>query len=119
MMLAAFLGTIVDHYFVSKNLYYFPIRPFPQLFSINIGFTLVVLPIFVFIFLRLMSVVNKWGRLGLILFLSLLAPILERLAEACGLFIHSNDWKHLYSFFGYLVFLTITYRIYLWTNPRR
>ncbi|MFJ7730111.1 CBO0543 family protein [Neobacillus sp. NPDC097160] len=107
MVLASLLGTYLDLYFVGKQLYQFPMRPFPEIFSINIAFTLVGLPILVMIFLRCISQLNKWGKAGVILFASLLMPIFEKLAEELGWFVHANGWKHLYTCFGYLLFLTI------------
>jgi len=107
MVLASLLGTYLDLYFVGKQLYQFPMRPFPEIFSINIAFTLLGLPILVMIFLRCISQVNKWGKAGVILFTSLLMPIFEKLAEVLGLFVHTEGWQHFYTFFGYLLFLTI------------
>jgi hypothetical protein len=109
VLLATLLGTYLDLYFVGKQMYQFPLRPWPEIFSINIAFTLVGLPILIFVFLRITNQVNNWGKVGLILFLSLLMSIFEKLAEQFGWFVHSNEWKHLYTFFGYLFFLTIIY----------
>jgi hypothetical protein len=119
MLLAILMGTLLDIYFVGQKIYAFPIRPFPELFSFNIGFTFVVLPAGVVIFLYVMELVNGWGKAGVVLFLSLLGPIMERLAEVFGLFAHTNEWQHLYTFFGYLLFLTILYGFYLWIEKRR
>jgi hypothetical protein len=113
-VLASLLGTYLDHYFVGKGLYQFPLRPFPTIFSVNIAFTLVGLPIFVMIFTHCISQVNGWGKAGIILFVSLLMPILERLAEELGMFVHSNKWAHIYTFFGYLLFLTIITLFFQW-----
>jgi len=107
MVLASLLGTYLDLYFVGKQLYQFPKRPLPEIFSINIAFTLVGLPILVMIFLRCISQVNNWGKAGIVLFASLLMPIFEKLAEVLGMFIHAEGWQHFYTFFGYLIFLTI------------
>ncbi|MFK9092807.1 CBO0543 family protein [Bacillus salipaludis] len=107
MVLASLLGTYLDLYFVGKQLYQFPMRPFSEIFSINIAFTLVGLPILVMIFLRCISKLNKWGKAGVILFVSLLMPIFEKFAEELGWFVHADGWKHLYTCFGYLLFLTI------------
>jgi hypothetical protein len=45
------------------------------------------------------------GKVGLIFILSLLAAMLERLAENLGFFIHSDGFRHSYSFIGYFSFL--------------
>ncbi|MBT2738467.1 hypothetical protein J7E66_27805 [Bacillus sp. ISL-7] len=115
MLLASLLATYLDLFFVGKHIYRFPLRPMPTIFPINIVFTLVVLPVLVFAFLRVMDQVNKWGKLGLIVFISLLMPILEKLTEVFGWFDHNENWSHLYTFFGYLLFLTILYSFYTWT----
>ena len=114
MVIASLLGTYLDLYFVGKQLYQFPMRPFPEIFSINIAFTLLGLPILVMIFLRCISQVNKWGKAGVILFTSLLMPIFEKLAEVLGLFVHTEGWQHFYTFFGYLLFLTIITLFFEW-----
>jgi hypothetical protein len=107
MVLATLLGTFLDIFLVCKQLYEFPIRPLPEIFSINIFYSFIGLPILVFIFLRTISQLNKWGRVGIILFFSLLMAIVEKLAEVLGLFVHSARWEHLYTFLGYMFFLTV------------
>ena len=118
MVLVSLLGTMLDHIFVEKKYYEFPIRPLPQYFSINIGFTFVVLPLFILFYLHMMKLINQWGKAGLILFISLLMPIFEKIAELCGLFAHSANWNHLYTFFGYLVFLPLVYSFYHWVENK-
>ncbi|MCL6574220.1 MAG: hypothetical protein K6T88_21495 [Bacillus sp. (in: Bacteria)] len=95
-------------------MYQFPLRPWPEIFSINIAFTLIVLPILVFVYLQIINQVNKWGKIGIILFLSLLMPIFEKSAEQFGWFVHSEEWTHLYSFMGYLLFFLFIYSFYHW-----
>ncbi|WP_244440987.1 CBO0543 family protein [Neobacillus jeddahensis] len=112
------MGTYLDLYFVGKQFYQFPHRPFPEIFSINIAFTLVGLPVLIFVYLWCITQVTKWGRIGILLFVSLLMPILEKLAEVLGWFDHSDEWKHLYTFFGYLIFLTIVSIINSWMEKR-
>jgi len=91
----------------------------PDVFSINIAFPLVGLPILVFVFLRVMNRVNKWGKMGLILFISLLMTIFEKFSELIGWFAHANTWNHLYTFFGYLLFLMIIYSFYMGLAKRK
>ena len=116
LILAALLGTSLDLYFVGKKMYMFPIRPYPEVLSFNIAFTFVGLPILILVYLIMMNKVTKWGKAGIILFLSLLMPIFERFSELFGLFEHSSEWKHIYSFFGYLVFLSFIFLFYRLTN---
>ncbi|WP_338112629.1 CBO0543 family protein [Paenibacillus dendritiformis] len=75
------LGTYLDLYFVGKGLYHFPHRLLPEIFSIHIVFTLIGLPILTMVFLYSLSQVNRWGKAGIILFVSLLMPIFEKRAE--------------------------------------
>src|SRR3954466_7387602 len=100
VILGSLVATYLDLFFVGKQLYRFPIRPMPEIFSINIAFTLAGLPVLVFVFLSIMNQLNKWGKAGLILLLSLLMPILEKLAEVIGWFEHSEQWEHLYTSLG-------------------
>ncbi|WP_318538228.1 CBO0543 family protein [Geobacillus thermoleovorans] len=44
-LLSSWAGTYLDLYFTGKGVYVFPKRPFPSLFSIDIFFTMVVLPL--------------------------------------------------------------------------
>jgi len=119
MFLSSILGTFLDLYFVEKRLYEFPMRFLPKVFSINIVFTLVILPVFVVFYLYIMDQLNRWGKAGLILLLSLLMPIFEKLSEVLGFFAHSDDWKHIYTFFGYLVFLRMIYAFHQWLENRK
>jgi len=68
--------------------------------------------------LRSIAQLSKRGKAGVILFVSLLMPILERLAELLGLFTHSEDWNHLYSFFGYGLFLTVVMFFHEWMRKQ-
>lgn len=118
-LLGSLLGTYLDLYFVGKGWYQFLGRPWPEIFSINLAFTLGVLPVAVVVFLYCMSLVNNWGKAGIILLASLLAPIMERFAEEIGLFVHSDQWVHLYSFFGYMLFLLMMTGFYYWLEKNR
>ncbi|MCQ6276311.1 hypothetical protein JMM81_15420 [Bacillus sp. V3B] len=119
ILLASLLGTYLDLYFVGKGLYSFPMRPFPEIFSINITFTLVGLPLLIGFFLLICHKVTLWKKVGLILVLSLFMSIIEKKAEAWGLFIHHESWKHIYSFMGYTLYLTVIYSFYSWLKRIR
>ena len=117
-VLGSLLGTYLDLYFVGKGLYHFPHRLFPEIFSIHIVFTLIGLPILTMVFLYCLSQANRWGRVGIIISVSLLMPIFEKIAERLGVFVHSEKWMHLYSFFGYLLFFAIISGVYFWLKKR-
>ncbi|MDR6998483.1 hypothetical protein J2Y67_000911 [Neobacillus niacini] len=65
-----------------------------------------------------MKRVNGWGKAGMILFLSLFMPIMEKLSELLGLFAHTSEWKHLYTAGGYLIFLTVIYGFFQWLENK-
>lgn len=110
VIFASLLGTYAELFFVGKGYYEFSVRPFPYIFSINILFTLIVLPLFTWVFLYLANkMVSGWERLVFMIFLSLLASIAERVAVRLGLLATSEQWSHYYSFFGYFLFLVLVW----------
>ncbi|MGM0900866.1 MAG: CBO0543 family protein [Bacillota bacterium] len=116
LLLASLFGTYLDLYFAGKDYYSFPMRPFPEIFSIHIGFTLVGIPVMVAGFLFICTRLTTKKRVAFILLLSIMMSVFEKLAESFGYFVHSDVWKHYNSFFGYFVFLMIIYQFYTWTN---
>ena len=108
------MGTYLDLYFTGKGLYSFPIRPLSSIFSINIAFTLVGLPLLTSIYLYFANKINAWQKAGLILLISLMMSIAEKQAETFGFFAHHESWLHMYSFFGYLIYLTWIEIFYKW-----
>lgn len=113
-ILATFLATYLDLWFIGKEFYTFPHRPFPTIFSINVYFTLVFIPIFTII---VISILKRLSPLLIFLFialLSLLTPIMEQIAEQIGMFQHSSQWQHYYSIIGYFVFIFIIWKFYNW-----
>nr|WP_283247409.1 CBO0543 family protein [Lederbergia citrea] len=116
ILFASLFGTYLDLYLVGKNIYEFPIRPFPTIFSINIAFTMAGLPFLTWMFLFVMNRINRWKRLVLIFTLSIICPAIEKMSEHFGLFFHSEKWSHSYSFFGYFLFLIIVWSVFKWCN---
>ncbi|MBU8878547.1 hypothetical protein BGM26_06030 [Bacillus sp. FJAT-29790] len=116
IVFAALLGTYLDLYFVEKKLYEFPVRPFPELFSINISFTLITLPLLTGVFLFIAQRLNRVGRCCLLVAASALTPVVEMYSEKWGFFRHTGSWNHAYSILGYLLFLIIIWHVFKWTN---
>ncbi|MGE7880640.1 CBO0543 family protein [Bacillus sp. NPDC094077] len=112
--LSSIIGTCLDIFFVTKQIYSFPIRPFPSIFSVNIGFTLLVLPILTTIFIQISKTLSAISRSLFIISIGICASIFEQIAEELGLFVHSADWDHIYSLFGYIIFLSFIWRVYNW-----
>ncbi|WP_433770119.1 CBO0543 family protein [Bacillus wiedmannii] len=114
IFLSSVIGTCLDVFFVTKQIYFFPVRPFPSIFSVNIGFTLFVLPILTAAFIQISKTLSAVSRTLLIISIGICASIFEQFAEKRGLFIHSADWHHTYSLFGYIIFLSFIWRVYNW-----
>jgi len=106
----------LDLIFVGKQVYFFPARPFSSVMTINIAFTLAVLPIMAAVFLQLMEKRHLPGKMAIILLISLLMSVLERVSESLGLFVHSESWSHMYTFFGTFLYLIAVYQFHKWMS---
>ncbi|WP_233269463.1 CBO0543 family protein [Alteribacillus sp. YIM 98480] len=111
-LFASLVGTYLDLLFVGIGVYHFPIRLFPEIFTINIGFTLLLLPLFTVFFLLAARRVSSLVRGVVIILISVVVCLIEQLSERLGWFIHGTDWNHAYSFFGYMLFLFIVWKLY-------
>ncbi|HDR4558654.1 CBO0543 family protein [Bacillus cereus] len=112
ILLSSIIGTCLDAFFVAKQMYSFPVRPFSSIFSVNIGFTLFVLPILTAAFIQISKTLSAVSRILFIISIGMCASIFEQVAERFGLFIHSLDWNHTYSLFGYMIFFSFTWKVY-------
>ena len=109
---AALLGTFLDFFYVSNGYYEFPIRPFPNIFSINIAFTFCILPMLTWLYLLSMMKINKLERFIVILMICFIVPIGEMISEELGLFRHGDSWNHSISFIGYFLYLIIIWKLF-------
>ena len=106
------IGTYLDLYFVGKGIYAFPKRPFPSLFQINVAFTVFSLPILICLFLFITNQLRSWQKWWFILIISMFMSVFERISESLGFFIHIESWKHVYSFIGYMLYLSFIANFY-------
>ncbi|WP_342715382.1 CBO0543 family protein [Bacillus paramycoides] len=113
ILLSSIIGTCLDAFFVAKQIYSFPVRPFSSIFSVNIGFTLFVLPILTAVFIQISKTLSTISRSLLIISIGICASIFEQVAESFGFFIHNIDWNHTYSLFGYMIFFSFIWKVYL------
>ncbi|CAG9606357.1 hypothetical protein NEOCIP111885_00045 [Pseudoneobacillus rhizosphaerae] len=113
-LLAVIIGTYLDLYFVSIGMYSFPKRLFPEIFTINIAFTLIILPVFTYLMMIIIMKMNLVQRWSFLVLTSIVIACIERLSESYGFFIHSDQWKHIYSFFGYLFYMFGMWRCFKW-----
>lgn len=111
---ASLIGTYLDLLLVGAGLYSFPNRPFSEIFTINILFTLCILPLFSLIIIFVLKRLHKLLRYLFLFICSLVAYIAEQTAERFGLFSHSMDWKHEFSLVGYFLFLIVIWTFYKW-----
>ncbi|TPV44905.1 CBO0543 family protein [Bacillus dicomae] len=112
IFLSSIIGTCLDAFFVHRQIYSFPVRPFSSIFSVNIGFTLFVLPILTMIFIQISKTLSAVSRILFIISIGICASIFEQIAERLGFFIHSVDWNHTYSLFGYMIFFSFIWKVY-------
>ncbi|HIE6629184.1 CBO0543 family protein [Bacillus luti] len=112
ILLSTVIGTCLDAFFVTKQIYSFPVRPFPSIFSVNIGFTLFVLPILTATLIQISKTLSTVSRILFIASIGICASIFEQVAERLGLFVHSANWHHSYSLFGYMLFLFFIWKVY-------
>ncbi|MFA2807486.1 CBO0543 family protein [Bacillus mycoides] len=114
VLLSSIIGTCLDAFFVHTQIYSFPVRPFSSIFSVNIGFTLFVLPILTIIFIQISKTLSAVSRTLFIILIGLCASIFEQVAERLGLFVHNGHWHHAYSLFGYIIFFSLIWKLYTW-----
>ncbi|URM34759.1 hypothetical protein LLY41_10405 [Cytobacillus firmus] len=119
MLLASLLGTYLDLYFIGKGMYAFPIRPFSDIFTINILFTLAVLPILMISLLKIMESLRGRFRWMFVLAISIAMAAAEKMAESIGIFVHAENWHHLYTFIGYCLFIGLIAAFHGWMNGNR
>ncbi|PEP15575.1 hypothetical protein CN552_12975 [Bacillus wiedmannii] len=112
ILLSSIIGTCLDAFFVANQIYSFPVRPFSSIFSVNIGFILFVLPILTAVFIQISKTLSTISRILLIISIGIFASIFEQVAERFGFFIHSLDWNHTYSLFGYMIFFSFIWKVY-------
>jgi len=112
IFLSSIIGTCLDAFFIHKQIYSFPARPFSSTFSVNIAFTLFVLPILTATFMHISKKLSKVSRILFIISIGICASIFEQIAEGLGLFVHSADWNHIYSLFGYMIFFSFIWKVY-------
>lgn len=112
MIFASWVGTYLDLILVQKQLYSFPLRPFPAVFDMNLIFTLLVLPLVTAICIACLHQSRTWQRMLTILLFAIIATLVEQYAENLGWFAHSSEWRHTYSFMGYTLFIWLVWRFH-------
>nr|WP_279626563.1 CBO0543 family protein [Halobacillus karajensis] len=116
MISASLLVTYIEIWLITQNYYIFLTRPFPNVFPIDIRFTLLVIPAFTLFALWVMKSVSGLTRFVFIFLASVLAMVLEPVMEDIGVIAFSSKWKHIYSFFGYAAFLLLIQSIHDWVR---
>ncbi|WP_229720347.1 CBO0543 family protein [Oceanobacillus neutriphilus] len=111
-LLSSIIGSYLDLFFVGIGMYHFPMRLFPDIFTVNIAFTLLLLPVSVILFLYVANRLRFLSRCIMILGIGMAALFIESASEQLGWFVHHTDWNHAYSFFGYMLFFMIVWRVF-------
>jgi hypothetical protein len=109
MMFASWLGTYLELILTRKQLYTFQARPFADVFPIDICFTLIIIPVITLFMLMALSKMNfLQGTLFLIL-IGLIMMMMEQISGRLGWIVYSEQWQHIYTFFGYPVFFLVVF----------
>ncbi|MEH7223436.1 CBO0543 family protein [Bacillus sp. JJ1566] len=119
ILLGSLIGTYLDLYYVGKGFYTFPVRPFPDVFSIHVGFTLVGLPFILVVFLFICEKLSAVGRISVVLFLASIMTVSEKLSESFGWFLHDPSWSHINSLIGYTIYLSIMLIVYSFVSMKK
>jgi len=116
LVFASLICTYLDLWLVGKGYYAFPVRPLPGIFTVNVLFTLFILPISTFIVIFWFNRMGSFQKLLWSIILSLAMAASELYFEKLGLFAHSHAWNHIYSVFGYFIFIQAVWYFYKWLN---
>ncbi|THE11738.1 hypothetical protein E1I69_13975 [Bacillus timonensis] len=119
ILFGALIGTYLDLYFVGKGYYSFPVRPFSDIFSIHVGFTLVGLPFILCVFLIISRKLKFVGKISAVLLLASIMTAGEKLSEGFGWFLHEPIWKHMYSLVGYTIYLSFMLFVYSFLGMKK
>ncbi|WP_370529711.1 CBO0543 family protein [Alkalihalobacillus sp. AL-G] len=119
MGFASLLCTYLELFFTGKGFYAFPSRPFPGIFTIDIRFTLIGIPLFTFLVLYSMNLMTGFLRSCFVLTIGFIMMMIEVLSERIGLLTHSSQWNHIYSFFGYIIFIFLIWNLFQWYESPR
>ncbi|WP_152658539.1 CBO0543 family protein [Oceanobacillus sp. CFH 90083] len=111
-LFSSIIGTYLDLFFVGIGMYHFPMRLFPDIFTVNIAFTLLILPVSVILFLYVANRMLFLPRCMMVLTVSTAVIFIEKTAEQLGWLNHHPAWNHAYSFFGYMLFLIVVWSIF-------
>ncbi|WP_408006329.1 CBO0543 family protein [Pseudalkalibacillus sp. A8] len=107
--------TYLELLFSGLGFYSFPQRPFPQLFPIDIRFTLIGIPVLTSFVLFALTVLEKQSRIVFIVVISFIMMVGEMVGEKVGLLEHSAHWSHVFSFFGYMLFFMMLWLLFKWS----
>lgn len=119
MIFASWLGTYLELFLTGKNLYTFQARPFADIFPIDIRFTLIGIPVITLFILMALSKMNfLQGSLFLIM-IGLIMMMMEQISGRLGWIVFSEQWQHMYSFFGYPAFFLVVFFFFQWCKSTR
>ncbi|WP_407681745.1 CBO0543 family protein [Pseudalkalibacillus salsuginis] len=115
VLTSALSCTYLELLFTGLGFYSFPQRPFPQLFPIDIRFTLIGVPVVTSLVLFALTILEKQARIVFLFVTSFIMMVGEMISDNIGLLVHSPQWSHAFSFFGYMLFFMMIWTIFKWT----
>ncbi|WP_370873535.1 CBO0543 family protein [Peribacillus cavernae] len=119
MIFASWLATYLELIPTGKQLYTFQARPFADIFPIDIRFTLIGIPAFTLFMLLALAKMNFLQRSLFLIMLGLIMVMVEQISGRMGWIVYSEQWQHIYSFFGYPAFILVIFFFFKWCESAR
>ncbi|KIL37344.1 hypothetical protein SD71_01290 [Cohnella kolymensis] len=116
MVFSSWLGTYLELFLTGKQLYTFEKRPFADIFTIDIRFTLLGIPLFALFILYITKSMGFVYKLLFITIVSAVMTITEKLLGKLEWITYSEQWQHIYSFFGYIAFSFLMLLFFKWVS---
>jgi hypothetical protein len=116
MAFSSWLGTYLELFLTGKQLYRFDKRPFADIFTIDIRFTLVGIPLFTLFILYITKRMTFVYKVLFITIVSAIMTITEKLLGKLAWITYSEEWHHIYSFFGYFAFSFLILLLFRWLS---
>lgn len=104
MILASWVATYLELYLTGKGYYTLTYQPFSDIFTINILFTLLAIPLLTAIIIRITDEMELGQKVLLLTVISATLTLSEKILGQTKWISFSDQWQHGYSLVGYFLF---------------
>ncbi|RFU65205.1 hypothetical protein D0466_04685 [Peribacillus glennii] len=119
MLFASWLATYLELILTGTQLYTFQARPLTNIFSIDIRFTLIGIPVMTLFCVTALSWMNLLQRTLFLILIGLAMMLFEKISGRLGWIGYSDQWQHMYSFLGYPAFILVVFFFFTWCESAR